>query len=299
MSISRPKVLPVIALGLLAAAMIAFVLLLSVHWVSFARQQCRVAVIMLHQVVTDQDAPSRYAMREGELARQLETLLASDVRILSESELFEYLSAHSYRESGACPWSGRAAVVTFDMDGASHHPELALPHLVRLRVPAIFFVPTGFLDQGRAVTSAGVEGLASAGMSIGSHSMWHQDLTNLDRATRVAELTLSRDTLTALSGRSVRAVAAPGGRYDADVLRDAESAGFDAFFTSDPCYVTPGSSPLQICRIEIRGHRGPTMLDAARTSGPVAWQATQWQVKRLVERIVGDHGWSTLSSLRR
>jgi peptidoglycan/xylan/chitin deacetylase (PgdA/CDA1 family) len=291
--------LATIALSLLAAAMIAVAIPLSAHWASFARQQCRVAVIMLHQVVPDQDAPSRYAMREGELARQLETLLASDVRILSETELLEYLDdAHGSSESGACPWGGRAAVVTFDMDGVSHHLELALPHLVRLGVPAIFFVPTGFLDRGRAVTSAGVTRLAGAGMSIGSHSIWHQNLTTLDRATRVSELSRSRDTLTALSGRPVRVLAAPGGRYDADVLRDADSAGFDAFFTSDPCYVTPGSSTLQICRIEIRGDRGPTMLDAAHTSGPVAWQATQWHTKRLVERIVGDRWWSAISSLR-
>lgn len=100
--------------------------------------------MLLHKVVPDHVAASRYAMQEGEFVRQLDALTTAQVRILSEGELLNGLAERpASGQADICPWGQPAVVLTFDMDGLSHHVDLALPHLVRLRVPALFFVPTG------------------------------------------------------------------------------------------------------------------------------------------------------------
>jgi peptidoglycan/xylan/chitin deacetylase (PgdA/CDA1 family) len=291
------------ALLSLAAGLLVFSLgvamLFARNWAEFARLDCRAAVLLLHQVVPDHIAASRYAMRETEFVRQLDALTAAEVRILSEGELLNGLAERTATgQADICPWGGGAVLLTFDMDGPSHHVDLALPHLVRLRAPALFFVPTGSLDQGGAVSSQDIETLAESGMSIASHSKWHRNLTTVASIPLIASLSSSRDTLQTLSAQPVRSLAAPGGRYDDRVLRDAREAGFGAFFNSDPCYVVPDSSPMRICRIEIRGDRGATMLDGVRSARIVARQATSWKVKRLIESLVGGRVWKGLSRLR-
>jgi peptidoglycan/xylan/chitin deacetylase (PgdA/CDA1 family) len=304
----------VIRTGLVTGS--AFVVLLLVggtgffalNWANLASKECGIAVLMFHQVIPDQEVPRRYGARESDLARQFEELRDAGVRLLSEQELLAFLYPADGSRADAswegdvltngCPWDGTAALVTFDMDGTSHHTELVLPHLERHEIPALFFVPTGFLDSGSAVTSADVQALASRGMAFGSHSEWHRNLTTVESDSLVASLRRSRDTLRGLSGQEVPTVAAPGGRYDDRVLRDAERAGFQAFFNSDPCYVTSATSPYRLCRIEIRGDRGPSALQAVQSTRFVAGQATSWQMRRWVERMVGRRAWSWLSSQR-
>ncbi len=95
-------------------------------------------------------------------------------------------------------------VLTFD-DGWESQLRVALPVLTQYRVPATFFVMPGFDEKELGhLDFAGFEALASAGMSVQSHTVNHADLPRLiadDVGAAQAETVESRAALTVLGGR--------------------------------------------------------------------------------------------------
>jgi peptidoglycan/xylan/chitin deacetylase (PgdA/CDA1 family) len=104
----------------------------------------------------------------------------------------------------APPGSARPAVdpvvVTFD-DGTADMVDVALPVLVRHRVPAVFYLATDFVDRGRDFPGGGRplswagarEAVATGLVTIGSHTHSHALLDRLDPAAAATELDRSRD----------------------------------------------------------------------------------------------------------
>ena len=81
-------------------------------------------------------------------------------------------------------------------------------------------------DQAREMESFGVE--------IGSHSVSHPILTNLDEAVLRAELKESKARLEAELGHAVKLFCYPNGNYDARVRRAVEEAGYTCAVTVEP-----------------------------------------------------------------
>jgi peptidoglycan/xylan/chitin deacetylase (PgdA/CDA1 family) len=135
---------------------------------------------------------------------------------------------------------GRTVALTFDdgLSGLYHH---AMPILVRHRLPAtIFVVAETLLPAGRPVdwgdgdpppleplTLDQIREMAEAGISFGSHSFAHHDLTTLGLEACTDDLRRSREVLEDLLGGPVPHLAYPRGRHDADVRTAAERAGYE------------------------------------------------------------------------
>jgi peptidoglycan/xylan/chitin deacetylase (PgdA/CDA1 family) len=262
------------------------------HWTSARAEPCRLTVFMLHGVTGDGGTPERYVMRRSVLAAQLDELVRLGATTRPVDSLVE-----AARQTGPeqCGFRPREFLLTFDMDGRSEQVENALPELVARSLTATFFVPTAIIDRPRAVSSLGIQALARAGMSIGSHSERHRDFRFMNGDSLIASLARTRNILEQLAGQPVRTVAAPGGRYDDRTVGLAARAGLPTLFTSDPCYVTPASAARGTwCRIEIRGDGGMSLADAMESPARVALQATAWTLKRAVERLIGPARWARL-----
>jgi peptidoglycan/xylan/chitin deacetylase (PgdA/CDA1 family) len=96
-------------------------------------------ILMYHRVLPRPDP-----MRPGEIDActfdRHVSVLARYYHVLTLAEAARQLRTRSLRRRAVC--------ITFD-DGYADNAELALPILRRWRVPATFFVATGFLDGGR------------------------------------------------------------------------------------------------------------------------------------------------------
>ena len=133
--------------------------------------------------------------------------------------------------------------ITFD-DGNSSDVEIALPHLLKRRLTAQFFIPAGLLGMPGRLDTDGVWELVRAGMSIGSHGWAHRDWRRLVPGQEHAEYVEAHRVLEEIAGKPVFEVSVPFGSYDRHVLRRLRENRVVRVYTSDGGRARP-DSPLQ------------------------------------------------------
>lgn len=179
-------------------------------------------------------------MPEETLARQLRALRRRGYAGLTVAD------AESRLRSGTLP--RRTVVVTFD--DAYVSTLRARPVLDELGYPATVFVVTAFADSGellewpgieqwrdsphaeelRPLSWAELESLRDAGWEIGSHTVTHPRLPELDDCALAAELEGSRSTIVTRIG-GCDTIAYPYGLADDRVAAAARRAGYASGLT--------------------------------------------------------------------
>jgi peptidoglycan/xylan/chitin deacetylase (PgdA/CDA1 family) len=137
------------------------------------------------------------------------------------------------------------AAVTFD-DGFQSVHENALPVLRERQIPATVFVTAGYVGSRPGwpddpwdpnptealMTDAQINALPYEWVTIGSHTLTHQDLGTLDELGLKKELFDSKRELEAITGRPVTLLSLPYGLYSQRALRLASEAGYKCTFGS-------------------------------------------------------------------
>lgn len=169
--------------------------------------------------------------------------------------------------------------LTFD-DGFSSLYRHAWPLLARHRLPATVFLVAATLAPGgqevdwvatappwRLTTlDAGQVGeMRKAGVTFGSHSLHHADLTELGFEQCVTDLRTSRELLEGVLGCPVRLLAYPRGRHDAQVRAAAAAAGYSYAFALPERRETPDR--YAVPRVGVHRGNGVATL-ATKTSAP-------------------------------
>jgi peptidoglycan/xylan/chitin deacetylase (PgdA/CDA1 family) len=186
------------------------------------------------------------------------------------------------------PRSDRPQVaITFD-DGHVDNHEFALPLLVEHRMPATFYVTTGYIDRDPAVmawfaslrratlseieplTWGQVREFVDAGMEIGAHTYSHPNLAQVPPERLRREVAEPKAEIEARLGRAVDSFAYPFGQLNLHVSRAAVAAAQAAGFTtavtgsergvraSDSSFTLPrffASTSVEILASKLRGDR--------------------------------------------
>ena len=122
--------------------------------------------------------------------------------------------------------------ITFD-DGNRSDVDTALPLLEERGMRATFFVLADRIDQPDQLSTADLQRLVDAGMTVGSHGRAHVPWTECDATQLGAEIGESARDLSAAIGRPVDRYACPFGAYDRRVLAALRRHEAAQVFTSD------------------------------------------------------------------
>jgi peptidoglycan/xylan/chitin deacetylase (PgdA/CDA1 family) len=201
------------------------------------------------------------------------------------------------RELDGVPPGDDAVVITFDDGDASNH-DVALPLLRERGMAAEFFVTADFVGRPGMLGAAQVRALADAGMSVQSHGRTHRFLSDLPDAELEAELHDSRRVLESLAGRTVDALALPGGRGGARELRAAHAAGYRHLLGSRPG-VNRGARGGCLERIAVtRDLALPRLRQLLRWHG-AAPRLARWRYEALQwpKRVLGNRAYERMRAL--
>jgi peptidoglycan/xylan/chitin deacetylase (PgdA/CDA1 family) len=170
-----------------------------------------------------------------------ESTLFAQLRLLRERGYVGLTHAAAERRIQAGTLPERAVVVTFD--GGYGSVLRAVAALNCVGYPATVFVVTRFVESGEPMRWPGVETeparhmrslswldlerLTAAGWEVGSNTVSHPRLTDLDDDCLAEELGASRELIAARLG-SCRSVAYPHGLADWRVAQAAAAAGYES-----------------------------------------------------------------------
>ena len=182
-------------------------------------------VLMYHGIHSDAHSRGRYdpvySVTPDEFVTQLDWLVDNSYRSVRLHHLTQ----------GAD--NAKDIVISFD-DGDVSNAEVALPLLRERGMVAEFFVTSDFVGQAGMLTTTDLHALVGAGMGVQAHGRTHRYLDDLSSAELDAELSESKRSLEAATGKIVNAIALPGGRGGERERKAAVIAGYQYMFNSEP-----------------------------------------------------------------
>ncbi len=216
-----------------------------------------IRILMYHRVA---EIPGdRLAVPPERFARQMDLLRESGRPVKSLSAAF---APGSEREEGA-------VVLTFD-DGYRDFYDNVFPILRTRRLPAAVFVVPDFIDGrvelaryrgrgelSRPLTWEMLAGMSGEGITIGSHSLSHRELTGLEREEAEREISASREAIARRLGSSPEWFAYPRGKADRSLAGLVRSAGYRGAVTVRPGINRAGADLFLLRRTEISGDDDP------------------------------------------
>ncbi len=203
-----------------------------------------VLVLMYHyirEMPPEDDAIGRgLTVTPATFELQLQQLLAAG---------YQTVTPQSIRQ-GSLP--EKPAIITFD-DGYSDAYTQAYPILQKFGAQALFYVITNRVGQDGFMSWPQIQEMAAYGMTFGSHTLDHVDLTEtaLSAERMKEELAKSKKTIEEHLGRPVTDFCYPSGQYNDVAVAAVKSAGYLSATTVVGKAVQNGDNWLTLPRIRM------------------------------------------------
>jgi peptidoglycan/xylan/chitin deacetylase (PgdA/CDA1 family) len=192
-------------------------------------------------------------------------------------------------------FGGNFFCLTFDDGCASDYTE-AFPALVELGMRATFFVVPTFVDTPGYVTWAQLREMVAAGMEVGSHSLTHPFVHELDGDGIRREFGDSKQILEQRLGCAVRSASLPRGWEPPHFEPVLAELGYTVFCTSRVGWWYPGARALAMPRVAVRRGMLPEEFAAIVAAAPRSLWRLQLvdAAKNVAKRCVGKQNWQRL-----
>lgn len=157
-------------------------------------------------------------------------------------------------------WGGKTVVITLD-DGYEDNLA-ACEELHKRNMKATLFMVSGAIGKepawhddgcavGRLLNQQELRQLKAAEIEIGSHTVNHARLTQIDDDQLIAELADSKSALQDVLGSEVTSFAYPYGEFDARAVAAVRNAGYRAACTTQSGWALRDGDPYQMRRLTI------------------------------------------------
>ena len=141
-------------------------------------------------------------------------------------------------------------LISFD-DGYLDNFLNAYPLLREYGMTAAFFIITGMVGEEDRLTAGHIREMAANGMSIGSHTVSHRELGEMEVEEAANELSLSRLYLEGLLQRPVNFIAYPKGSFNEFTAKIANEAAYNGGFSVEYGTCAHTSNPYALRRIPL------------------------------------------------
>lgn len=213
----------------------------------------KVFIVMYHSIGGSASDP--YTVSVDNFNQQIIWLVESGFQIIPLRFLIQCLA------DGDDSRLDRGVVITFD-DGYEDFVENALPILLHYRIAATVFLVTDLMGRTaswshwnrneRLMTEDEVRYIRKQGISTGSHTATHVDLTAVNPVELKGQLDKSRDKLVEF-GESFPTLSYPWGRCSGPIGRAAKESGYKCAVAVGGGTVSRGSDIYRLPRIIMRG----------------------------------------------
>jgi peptidoglycan/xylan/chitin deacetylase (PgdA/CDA1 family) len=212
----------------------------------------------------------------------------------------------SYR--GELPPGKKCVAITFD-DALVSVAENALPELVGHSFHSTIFVPVGWIGRtpGWAMkksepalaavvnpeltevvmSSEQLNALSPSLVSLGSHSVTHPSMPELDPKQARKEIEDSRQRLAELSGREILEFSFPYGEHDAYTVAMCRAAGYQTVYSITAEEVDTTSSELLRGRTKVDPSDGPIEF-FLKFNGAYQWMGYTVALRKTLRSMFGE-----------
>jgi peptidoglycan/xylan/chitin deacetylase (PgdA/CDA1 family) len=250
--------------------------------------QPRAAVFCLHDIVPEErldqvEVTHRpYALTPAEFRGHLMAAHAAGLRTVTAAQI-------------PLEFGGPFFSLTFDDGCASDYHE-AFPALRELGMRATFFVVPALIGRPGYATWSQLREMVAAGMEIGSHSLTHPFVHELDASGIRREFGESKRVLEDRLGAAVRSASLPRGWEPPDFERILQELDYRVFCTSRVGWWYPGGRALAMPRIAVRRGMQPEEFTAIAAGIPRAlWGLMAIEAaKNAAKACLGHGGWQRL-----
>ncbi len=128
--------------------------------------------------------------------------------------------------------SDKKAMLTFD-DGEMNNYEIVLPVIKELGFNAYFFIIVKRIGHDGYMGWKELKNMVASGMTVGSHGLPHEALTNLKDSQVIEELKASKNCLEKNLGIPINSFSIPRGFCNEKIIQMAYEAGYSQIFISD------------------------------------------------------------------
>ena len=146
-------------------------------------------------------------------------------------------------------------MISFD-DGYLDNFMNAYPLLRKYGMTAAFFIITSMVNGEDRLATGHIREMASNGMSIGSHTVSHRPLGDMESEEALNELSLSRMYLEGMLQKKIDFVAYPKGSYNGSTGMIASEAGYCGGFSIIPGTCSRNTNPFVIPRVPLFSYDG-------------------------------------------
>lgn len=185
------------------------------------------SILMYHSIADNSDDP--YAVSVDAFREQISWLFEHGFEVVSLSFLLQSIQTRNYMNLR------KKVVITFD-DGYRDFVTNALPILLDHRAPATVFLVTDMLGEKSSWNQHGmdvqlmnedeVRYIKEEGISLGSHTATHANLTLVGHEDLPRQLKDSHDVLTRI-GESFYAFSYPWGQWTCQIVDAVKSSGYE------------------------------------------------------------------------
>ncbi len=157
--------------------------------------------------------------------------------------------------------SGKPIVLTFD-DGYQDAYDQVFPTLKKYGFSATFYLITDNIDKPGFLTAKEILEMQAGGMTFGSHSLSHPNLTEISEQQAQQEIYTSKKNLEKVLGKQVVDFCYPGGKLNQNAINIVANSGYETAATTSNQINFGKTDLLQLNRLDVENETHFENLEA-------------------------------------